>query len=92
MSATVLNNQSNLKIDSIYAFVAIGEEGEGIMAGSTVIDGIPMMLPLVGADIERVISLYPMAKQISKASGRDFKVYKFDNKSDVTEMFASNRN
>lgn len=92
MSATVLNNQPNLKINSIYAFIAISDEGEGIMAGSTVINGIPMMLPLVGADMERVISLYPMAKEISKVSGRDFRIYKFDNKSDVTEMFAINRN
>lgn len=85
MKAVVVNNEPNLKIDSMFAFVAESEEGEGVMAAQMMMYGQPTMMPLVGADMTRVKTLYPLAKEISKKSGRPFKVYRFDHKVDITE-------
>ena len=74
-----------VKIDSIFAFIAQSDDGEGIMAAQMTMYGQPTMMPLVGADMERVKTLYPLAKQISEKSGRPFKVYRFDNKVDITQ-------
>lgn len=82
---TQLPGKPDLKIDGLYAFVAHGPEGEGIMAASMIIDGQLMMMPMVGADLKRVQSLLPTALEISRASGTPFKIYRFDNKTDITE-------
>lgn len=70
------------KIEKMYAFIAYDNVGgEGIM-------GINLggsWLPLVGADLARVKSLYPIAKQIKEVSGKNFRVCTFDNRKDVTE-------
>lgn len=72
-----------LKIDEMYAFVASDDEGEGIM-GMRMPNGDWM--PFVGADMQRVYSLYPVAEDISKVSGKPFKIIKFSNRTDITEQ------
>ena len=72
----------NLVIDAMYAFVAQGEEGEGVMGAMT---GDGVMMPLVGADMKRILSLIPVADQISKVTGIPYKIYKFSNKQDITD-------
>lgn len=84
--AVIVNNNPNLKIDSMFAFVAESDEGEGVMAATMMLYGQPTMMPLVGADMERIKALYPLAKDISEKSGRSFKVYRFDHKVDITEQ------
>lgn len=79
----------DLKIDSIYAFIAADDEGEGIMGAEMEINGKNMMMPLVGADIARIKSLYKIAEEISKVSNTSFKVYKFSGKMDITEEIRS---
>lgn len=81
-----LPGKPDLKIDCMYAFVAHGPEGEGIMAASIFLDGRWMMMPLVGADMARLKSLLPLAQEISRQSGIPFRVYKFDNKTDITDQ------
>lgn len=49
----------DLKIDALYAYLAQGKEGEGVMGMSVPINGQMMMLPMVGADIDRIKSLLP---------------------------------
>lgn len=72
-----------LSIDMLYAFVAADEKGEGIMG----IQGPNKeWLPMVGADMERVKQLYPVAKQISNISGKSFKVIKFSKREDITDQ------
>lgn len=83
---TTSPKQKYLTIDEMYAFVASDETGEGIMGGQTIINGQPMMLPLVGADMSRITSLYKMAEQISRASGKPFKVLKFTQREDITDF------
>ena len=71
-----------LKIDRLYAFVTEDGEGEGLMAfksGNT-------WLPMVGADFKRVNSLIPIAEEMTKVTGKGFRILQFDNKIDVTEQ------
>jgi hypothetical protein len=74
-----------LKVEKIYVFVAQNIDGEGVMAAPLKINGQTTMMPLVAADKQRAISLFPIAKQISRLSNTSFKVYQFDSKIDVTE-------
>lgn len=72
-----------LIIDEMFAFVADGDEGEGIM-------GIRMgdtWMPLVGADMNRVTSLIPYADHIKKETGIDYRILKFSHKEDITSQF-----
>jgi hypothetical protein len=85
--ATIIFNNPDLEIECLYAFIAQSDEGEGVMAAQVVIGGTPTMLPLVGADLKRIKSLLPIAKQISQESGRPYRIYKFENKVDITEDF-----
>ena len=74
---------TNLKIEKMYAFVAENEDGEGVMAfwsNST-------WLPMVGADFKRIGSLLPIAEDVSKLSGKKFRIIQFDNRTDVTEQY-----
>jgi len=75
----------DLKIEALYAYLAQGKEGEGVMGMSVPIAGQMMMLPMVGADIARIKSLLPIAKQIAMASGITFRIFRFDTKVDITE-------
>lgn len=76
----------NLKIDSLYAYLAVGKDGdEGIMAASLPVNGQMTLMPMVGADIDRIKSLLPMARHIALSSGFTFKIYRFDNKVEITE-------
>lgn len=83
-----VGGEPNLVIDAMYAYVAQGPDGEGVMGASIPIQGQMMMMPLVGADIQRIASLYPYAKKISEETGRPFRIYKFSDKRDVTDEIA----
>ena len=69
-----LPNKRYLAITEIYAFVALQQDGEGIMAFAG-ING--MMIPMIGADIERVESLKPIADEISATTGIKYEIRYF---------------
>ena len=70
-----LQNGRFLKITEIFAFVSKDKEGnEGIM-GAMQLDGT--MMPLIGADVERVESLIPVADMIKKMTGMDYEIRYF---------------
>lgn len=70
------------KIDEMFAFVATEKDGqEGIIGAE--LNG--RFLPLVGADMARVVSLYPFAAALAEHSKVPLKVVKFTNKTDITE-------
>lgn len=73
MSNKKLENGNFLKIEELYAFIATDEEGEGIMGFQTV----GGMMPMVGADMDRVNSLKIIAEQIKKATGKPYEIRKF---------------
>ena len=74
---------AKLKIEKMYAFVAENEDGEGIMAFKSNNGWMPM----VGADFKRIESLLPIAKELSKASDKKFRILQFDNRIDVTKQY-----
>lgn len=80
-----ISSTNPVKIEKIYAYVAQNESGEGIIAAEQTINGKSMVLPLVGADLERIKQLYPLAEDISKKTKIPFKIYCFDNKTDITQ-------
>lgn len=64
-----------LKITELYAFVSVDENGhEGIIAGGT---KSGLIMPFIGADIERVNSLIPIADEIIKETGMKYEIRYF---------------
>lgn len=61
-------------ITEMFAFIAVDETGEGVLAVQTS-DG--MMMPLVGADLARIDSLRPIAQQLATAHNQTIKLIKF---------------
>lgn len=64
------------KITEMFAFICEdnGPEDEGIMGFR---DNTGQWFPMVGADIERIISLTPIADEISRNSGKPYRILKF---------------
>jgi len=70
-----LSNGKFLRITELYAFVSKDENGhEGIMGFQTP-DG--NMMPMIGADVERVESLKPYADMISEKMGVGYEIRYF---------------
>mgnify|MGYP001607987264 CR=1 FL=1 len=70
-----LENWRFLRITEIYAFISKDKDNnEGIM-GMRQIDGT--MMPLIGADIERVESLIPIANKIKEITGMNYEIRYF---------------
>ena len=72
--------KNKLKIDCMIAFVITDDDGnEGVMG----ITNGDVCMPLVGADINRAKSWIPVAESIKKHSGRDYKIVKFSQRSEL---------
>lgn len=69
------------KIEEMYAFVMDDEEpdDEGIIG----MNAGPLLLPLVGADMDRVNSLKDAAQTISNVAGKPVKILKFEKRSQI---------
>ena len=88
--ATVVGKGPDLKIEALYAFVAVDENGEGLIAQTMPLpNGREVMMPFVGADWDRVQSLIPHAKNMEKETGKTIRVFKFSGKEDITEQVFS---
>ncbi len=72
------------KIEAIYAFISIdeGPEDEGIVAA---LMGDKWM-PLVGADMDRVESLKPLAMGVARATGKRIVLARFGDREDLEEL------
>lgn len=69
-----LPNGRFLKIDELYAFIAIDENGnEGIMS---MFDGTTH-IPLIGADTARLDSIRPLADEVTRVSGIKYEIRYF---------------
>lgn len=67
-------------IDTVFVFVIRDDDGtEGIPA--VLLGGGQM--PLVGADLDRVASLEPLAQQLANASGKTIHLIQFTNREEV---------
>lgn len=75
-------------ITELWAWIIEENGGEGIAAIEMHIDGMPFMMPLVGADEERIRSLEPHAKHISERTGRPVTLRRFANHLPTREAIA----
>lgn len=66
-------------VDSVSAYLAVSEEGEGIIAFPA--NGV--MMPMVMADEERIRSLRPMAAAIARASNKRVVLARFSVREDM---------
>lgn len=73
------------RIETVTIFAAIDNDNgsEGVM-GFQNTEGTWM--PLVCADEERIEQMYPVAQQISEATGMQFRVIQFTGRTDVTDI------
>jgi hypothetical protein len=74
------------KITAMFAFVTKDKQpydkGEGVMGFLTT---DKTWMPMVGADLDRVKSLIPMADAMAKRLGIKYRIIKFTNRIDITE-------
>lgn len=73
-------------IDALYAWVATAPDGgEGVCGASmpSPIDGRMMMVPLVGADLDRVKSLRDYAETTRKLTGYPVRLVRFAHREDI---------
>ena len=69
-----------LKIDEIFAFVAVDADGEGITG---FMNSSGQWMPLVGADMKRVEQLRPIAQDIAKQSGKTIRLIHFSTRTEL---------
>jgi hypothetical protein len=72
---------SNFKIETVSCFVAVGDDGDEGVMGAKLGD---TMMPLICADEARMADLFPIAKDIARETGMQFRVLQFQNRKDVT--------
>lgn len=71
-----------LKIEEMFVFIAHEADGEGVPAyklGN-------MMMPLVGADRERVASLRTLAQEVADVTGCKITLARFTTREDLEEI------
>lgn len=69
--------RGQLRIEQMYAFVMMDTDNtEGIPAFADPVTGHPM--PMVGADMKRVDSLRPIARQLARSSGLKITLCRFE--------------
>ncbi|MBR0753530.1 hypothetical protein JQ604_15180 [Bradyrhizobium jicamae] len=74
MTVVLTPPNEQLRIDEVWLFVSIDENGEGLCAGPLM--GPGTLVPLVAADKVRRDALMPLARQIAELSGKPVKVVK----------------
>lgn len=74
-----MSEKSDQKIEEMFAFVAVDDGIEGIVGINTPSG----WAPLVGADMKRVDSLIPLAREIAKKSGKEIRLLKFSEREDL---------
>jgi hypothetical protein len=71
-------------ITELWAWIGVDADGdEGIAAHSMMVMGQAMMMPLVGADLERMRSLEPHARAVATLSGSEIRLRRFKVVSDA---------
>lgn len=77
----MIDIKNDIVISTVTAFVSVDKDGnEGVIGMMSSMGWVPF----VCADEKRIASLYPHAKELSKASGIPFKVLQFSTRTDIT--------
>lgn len=86
--AGIIGSPPDRKIDAIFAVCGIAADGqEGIMAITRMLPSGPTMMPLVGSSPDAFAAVLKDAAQIAKAQNLRLAIYRFDNKTDVTDQY-----
>lgn len=78
-----------LRIEEIYAYVAVDDEGEGITAYLSPENG--HWMPMVGADMDRMKSLAPVAQQLADKGDRPIKLIRYATRSELETLLPQER-
>ncbi|UPK03083.1 hypothetical protein [Bradyrhizobium sp. 170] len=70
-----------LRIDEVYLFISVDETGEGVCAARLM--GAGSLVPLIAADVTRMEQLIPIARNIAKATGKQVKLIKLSQRSEL---------
>lgn len=72
-------------IHTVYAYVVVHDSGDEAIPALTLPgpDGGVVMMPLIGADLERMTNLRRYALEVSKASGKPIKLARFTQREDM---------
>jgi|SRR6266849_5113092 len=77
LKTPIHNPPNKLHIDEIFMFISVDDDGnEGVCAFQTASG----MMPMIGADLDRIESLRPIAKQlagIQEYTGKKIRLVKF---------------
>lgn len=74
----------NFKIESIWAFISIADDGDEGVCG---FQSNGTWIPMIGADIFRVDQLKPIAKQLATVSGQTIKLIHFTGEREELETY-----
>lgn len=76
-----------LLINELYAFIGTDGQGqEGIVSAEGIIDGRRTMLPLVGADRERMLSYRPLAVSATQQTGQPIRLVRFSTREELENV------
>lgn len=80
---TVLHDPGNtlLRIDAIWAFVSVDDNGNEGLCGTT-LPGLGVT-PLIAADSVRLAALIPMAQRVATMSGKRVRLIKLSTREEV---------
>lgn len=73
------------EITELYAYVAVNDDGEGIVATQIMMNGELYFAPLVTNNLETLKSYESRVLMIGKMSGRNIKLLKFNNREMLAE-------
>jgi hypothetical protein len=77
---TVDHGPNYMKIDALYAFISVDENGmEGICAFKSQAGWMPM----VASDPDRVASIIPIAREMARAGKKEIKLIKVSVREDI---------
>lgn len=77
------------RIERLFAWVSIDPDGgEGVMAVNMMIAGRPTLVPLVGADMDRVESYREIAEMVARKTGLPARLIEFGSRQEVSDGVA----
>ena len=81
MTVILAPPNEQLRIDEVWLFISVDATGEGVCAAP--LFGPNSLVPLIAADEARLKSLIPIARQLARDSGRQIKLIKLSQRTEV---------
>jgi hypothetical protein len=81
MTVILAPPNEQLRIDEVWLFISVDETGEGVCGAPLL--GAGSLVPLIAADEARLKSLIPVARQLARDSGRQIKLIKLSQRTEL---------